>query len=156
MSLHRCFFLRNQGRTNAFFLTRYPAIKQPFARFSTTVLSSAQWEWLFSFAGLINRPHRHRMTAKLVKVSYADRHQLKRRYENIGSRSVSLLCFAILLQWHISADSCFPLKNRYEMSTVNKSGNSVQLQLFSKDWLGFLFGPTLWSLPVPDCKSLKG
>lgn len=48
-------------------LEQYPLIKQLFVRFNTSIPSSAPVERLFSFAGLINRPHRRSLNATLFE-----------------------------------------------------------------------------------------
>ena len=48
-------------------LDQYPFIKTLFVRFNTIIPCSAPVERLFSFAGLINRPHRCCLNATLFE-----------------------------------------------------------------------------------------
>ncbi|XP_063742614.1 uncharacterized protein LOC134866395 [Eleginops maclovinus] len=48
-------------------LNAYPLMKQLFVRFNTTLPSSAPVERLFSFAGLVNRPHRRSLTPDMLE-----------------------------------------------------------------------------------------
>lgn len=59
-------FLEDQGK-DLNILNQYPLIRQLFVRFNTIIPSSAPVERLFSFAGLINRPHRRRLKPDLFE-----------------------------------------------------------------------------------------
>nr|XP_023677321.1 uncharacterized protein LOC111849037 [Paramormyrops kingsleyae] len=59
-------FLEDQ-RKELEVLDQYPLIRQLFVRFNTIIPSSAPVERLFSFAGLINRPHRRRLKPNLFE-----------------------------------------------------------------------------------------
>lgn len=63
LTLH---FLEDQGK-DLNILNQYPLIRQLFVRFNTIIPSSAPVERLFSFAGLINRPHRRRLKPNLFE-----------------------------------------------------------------------------------------
>ena len=49
-------------------LSTYPLIKQLFVRYNTPLPSSTPVERLFSFAGMIYRPHRRRLTAQHLEL----------------------------------------------------------------------------------------
>ncbi|RXN04055.1 Zinc finger BED domain-containing 4 [Labeo rohita] len=59
-------FLEDQ-RKELEVLDQYPLIRQLFVRFNTIIPSSAPVEHLFSFAGLINRPHRRHLKPNLFE-----------------------------------------------------------------------------------------
>lgn len=54
-------------RKDLVMLNCYPTIKQLFLRFNATLPSSAPVELLFSFAGIISRPHRRKIGDKLFE-----------------------------------------------------------------------------------------
>ena len=49
-------------------LIKYPAIKKMFLHFNATLPSSVPVERLFSFAGIITRPHRHRLGDRMFEI----------------------------------------------------------------------------------------
>jgi hypothetical protein len=55
------------SRKDLVMLNYYPTIKQLFLRFSATLPSTAPVERLISFAGIILRPHRHKIGDKLFE-----------------------------------------------------------------------------------------
>ena len=73
-------------------LHNYPTVKKRFLKYNSVFRSSAPVERLFSFAGIITRPHRCKMSDK----TFEKRLLLKEIGEHYAEYYVYFMCFFVL------------------------------------------------------------